>query len=223
VKALIRRVDEAPRANRDKCLRDLFVFGVLLCQDVFRPSTCVRLKYTDDESSNVVREINPEGQDKLRVVADKEPFKNWNQEILKDGFSREVIDLYGRLYPLVTEYLDEGRQRLLGRSTTILAVNTRQNPKFDTNTFGDYLRRLTEKLLIVDLDRKYGDVDSLNCTQIRKLVATAMWRAHPEDKELEAVSRALMNQIPWVYRHIAAAEMSKVMEALLQAEGYSNS
>lgn len=41
--------------------------------------------------------------------------------------------------------------------------------------------------------------------------------AHPEDKELEAVSHALMNQIPWVYRHIAAAEKSKEMEALLQS------
>lgn len=47
VKALIRRVDESAGPKRDKCLRDLFVVGVLLCQDVFRPSTCIRLKYEE--------------------------------------------------------------------------------------------------------------------------------------------------------------------------------
>jgi hypothetical protein len=218
VKALIRRVDEATGTRRDKCLRDLFVVGVLLCQDVFRPSTCIRLRYTDDETSNVVREVDAQGGEKLRVVADKEPFKNWDQDILKDGFSREIIDLFGRLYPLVNEYLEVGRQRMLGRTTMILAVNTPKNPKFSTDTFTEYMRRLTERLLLVDLGRKYGDVTSLNCTQIRKLVATAMWRAHPEDKELEAVCRALMNQIPWVYTHIAAAEKSKEMEALLRMD-----
>lgn len=223
VRALIRRVDQNAGARRDGYLRDLFVIGVLLCQDVFRPSTCIRLKYTDDESSNVVRETDAQGDERLRVVADKEVFKNWDQEILKDGFSREVIDLFGRLYPLVNEYLEDGRRRMLERSTTlfdgsttILVVNSPKNPIFTTDTFSDYMRHLTERLLLVDLGRKYGDVTSLNCTQIRKLVATEMWRAHPEDKELEAVSHALMNQIPWVYRHIAAAEKSKEMEALLK-------
>lgn len=221
VKALIRRVDDAVGPRRDKCLRDLFVVGVLLCQDVFRPSTCIRLKYTDDESSNVVREIDAQGNEQLRVVADKETFKNWDEEILKDGFSRAIIDLFGRLQALVTEYLDDARRRMLGipatTETTILVVNTAKNPVFTTDLFSDYMRRLTERLLLVDLDRKYGDVTSLNCTQIRKLVATEMWRAHPEDKELEAVSRAIMNKIPWVYRHIAAPELSKEMEALLQS------
>jgi hypothetical protein len=33
-----------------------------------------------------------------------------------------------------------------------------------------------------------------------------------------AVSHALMNQIPWVYTHIAAAEKSKEMEALLRMD-----
>lgn len=221
VKALVRRVDEATGPRRDKCLRDLFVVGVLLCQDVFRPSTCIRLKYTDDESSNVVREIDAQGNEQLRVVADKEPFKNWDQEILKDGFSRAIVDLFGRLQALVIEYLEGARHRMLRiettTETTILVVNTWKTPVFTTDLFSDYMHRLTEKLLLVDLDRKYGDVTSLNCTQVRKLVATEMWRAHPEDKELEAVSRALMNQIPWVYRHIAAAEQSKEMEALLQS------
>lgn len=221
VKALIRRVDETAGAKRDKCLRDLFVVGVLLCQDVFRPGTCIRLKYTDDESSNVVREIDSQGNEKLHVVVDKEAFKNWDQEILKDGFSRAIIDLFDRLQVLVIEYLESGRHRMLGIESTaetpILVVNTPKKPVFTTDSFTDYVRRLTERLLLVDLDRKYGDVMSLNCTQVRKLVATEMWRAHPEDKQLEAVSNALMNQIPWVYRHIAAAEKSKEMEALLQS------
>jgi hypothetical protein len=134
-------------------------------------------------------------------------------------FSREIVNLYGRLYPLVNEYLENSRKQLVGRPTEILVVNTRKNPRFTTDTFTEYMRRLTQRLLLVDLRRKYGDVTSLNCTQVRKLVATAMWRAHPDDAELKAVSHALMNQIPWVYRFIAAAELSKEMEALLRVEG----
>jgi hypothetical protein len=220
VSALMRRVDEATTtARRDKCLRDLFVIGVLLCQDVFRPGTCTRLKYTDDESSNVIEQLDGRGDTKLHVVAENIVFKNWDQEILKDGFSREIIDLYGRLYPFVNEYLEDSRERLARRPTQILVVNTAENPRFTTDTFIEYMRRLTRRLLLVDLGQKYGNVTSLNCTQIRKLVATAMWRAHPDDTELKAVSHALMNQIPWVYRFIAAAELSKEMEALLRVGG----
>jgi hypothetical protein len=220
VSALIRRVDGSSPEGRDICLRDLFVVGVILCQDVFRSGMPGRLKYTEDESSNVVKEIDRDNGDiKLRVVADNTPFKNWDQEILKDGFSREIINLFGRLHPLVNEYLDVSRTRMVGRPTEILVVNTANNPRFTTDSFCDYLRRLTRRLLLVDLERKYGDVTSLNCTQIRKLVATAMWRAHPDDAELKAVSHALMNQIPWVYRFFAASERSKEMEELLRAQG----
>jgi hypothetical protein len=95
-----------------------------------------------------------------------------------------------------------------------LVVNTAANPRFTSDAFGDYLRRLTRRLLTKDLRGKY-DPRSISCTQFREIVATAIKNAYPEDKEGKKIGDTLMNTIPWVYAWIAASELSEGIESYL--------
>jgi hypothetical protein len=207
---LMDRVESATAGiARAIALRDLFVIAVLICQAVFRPGTIGLL-----DNSDVHRSKDKVGKTQLRLVVQSNKFKNEKQPILRDGFNRKIIDLFGQINSLTEEYLDHSRELIVGEPTKILVVNTAANPRFDSDSFGNYLRRLTGRLLTRDLHGKYRPL-SISCTQFRKIVATAIKRAYPEDKKGTKIAETLMNQIPWVYAWIAASERSEGIESFL--------